>query len=175
MADDAPAADPDAAGAEDGGAKPPGKLGGLLKVGGLVLTVMLVEAGVLWVLLAPAEAAAVEDLPAAESEDLAEVAVDEFSTTNARAIPGRLVHLTFSLTAVVPAGRTADFEAAVTEKHSARVRQAVLEVARAAGSDDLDDPRLAAFKRDLADAVNIVLREDLVREVAVAQFKALEQ
>ena len=169
MADDAPAADADEA------AKPPGKLAGAAKVAGLVLTVMLVEAGALWVVLAPAEAAAVEDLPAAAVEDVAEVAVDEFSTTNARAVPGRLVHLTFTLTAVVPADRTADFERAVSTEHSARVREAVLEVARAAGSDDLDDPRLAAFKRDLADAVNTVLREDLVREMAVSQFKAMEQ
>ena len=167
MADDAPAADE----AE----KPAGKAAGMVKVAGLVLTVMLVEAGVLWVVLAPAEAAAVEDLPAAEIEDVAEVAVDEFSTTNARAVPGRLTHLTFTLTAVVPADRTADFETAVGVEHSARVREAVLEVARAAGSDDLDDPRLAAFKRDLADAVNTVLREDLVREMAVSRFKAMEQ
>ena len=171
MADDAPPAD---TGADDAG-KVPGKFGGLAKVGGLVLTVMLVEAGVLWVLLAPAEAAAVEDLPAAVVEDVAEVALDEFSTTNARAVPGRLVHLTFSLTAVVAADRAADFGTETTEKHAARVREAVLEVARAAGSEDLDDPRLAAFKRDLADAVNTVLREDLVREMAVSQFKALEQ
>ena len=170
MPDAAPAAD-----TPEGAAKPPGKLGGPLKVGGAILTVMLVEAGVLWVLLAPAEAAAVEELPAVEVEDLAEVPVDEFSTTNARAVPGRLVHLTFTLTAVVPAGRAGEFEAAVTADRSARVRAAVLEVARAAGSDDLDDPRLAAFKRNLADAVNTVLREDLVREMAVSQFKALEQ
>ena len=175
MADDpAPAADPKAD-ADAGGAKPPGKFGGVAKLGGLILTVMLVEAGVLWVLLAPAEAAAVEALPEAEAEELAEVAVDEFATTNARAVPGRLVHLTFTLTAVVPADRTADFERAVTTDHSARVREAVLETARAAGSEDLDDPRLRNFKRDLADAVNTVLREDLVRELAVSQFKALEQ
>ena len=175
MAEDAPAAAAKADPKADAPAKPPGKLGGAAKVGGLVLTVMLIEAGVLWVLLAPAEVAAVEQLPESETEDLAEVSVDEFSTTNARAVPGRLVHLTFTLTAVVPADRTADFERAVGTEHSARVREAVLEVARAAGSEDLDDPRLTDFKRDLADAVNTVLREDLVRELAVSQFKALEQ
>ncbi len=74
--------------------KAPNKLGGPAKLAGLVLTVMLIEAGVLYVLLAPAEAVAVEQLPDAATEELAEVEVDSFSTTNARAIPGRLVHLT---------------------------------------------------------------------------------
>ena len=171
----APAANPDAP-ADGGDAKPSGgKLAGPAKLAGLVLTVMLVEAGVLYVLLAPAEAAAVEALPAAETEEVAEVAVDSFSTTNARAVPGRLVHLTFRLTAVVPAGRAAEVAEAVGGPYQARVRQAVLEVARAADSAALDDPRLRSFKRELADAVNTVLREDVVRTAVLSEFKALEQ
>lgn len=150
-------------------------LGGPAKLAGLMLTVMLVEAGVLYVLLAPEEAVAVEELPDADAEELAEVEVDSFSTTNARAIPGRLVHLTFRLTAVVPQARAGTVRDAVGGTFKARIRQAVLEVARAADSEDLDDPRLRGFKSDLADAVNTVMREDVVRTAVVSEFKALEQ
>ncbi|MFH5803814.1 hypothetical protein [Alienimonas sp. DA493] len=155
--------------------KAPGKLGGAAKIAGLVLTVMLVEAGVLYVLLAPEEVVAEEQLPDAATEELAEVAVDAFTTTNARAIPGRLVHLTFRLTAVVPAHRAEEIKESVGGAFQARIRQSVLEVARAATSDDLDDPRLRGFKGDLADAMNTVLREDVVRTAVVSEFKALEQ
>jgi len=168
---DAPADAP----SEDAPKKSGGKLGGPAKIAGLVLTVMLIEAGVLYVLLAPAEAVAVEELPDAKSEELAEVEVDAFSTTNARAIPGRLVHLTFRLTAVVPQERADTMQDSVSGAYKARIRQAVLEVARAADSDDLDDPRLRGFKTDLADAVNTVMREDVVRTAVVSEFKALEQ
>ncbi|NNJ27658.1 hypothetical protein [Alienimonas chondri] len=164
-----PEADADAA------KKPPSKLGGVAKIAGLVLTVMLVEAGVLYVLLAPTEAVATEELPDANTEELAEVEIDTFSTTNARAIPGRLVHLTFRLTAIVPSDRSGDVGESVSGSFKARIRQAVMEVARAATSDDLDDPRLRGFKGDLADAVNTVLREDVVRTAVVSEFKALEQ
>ena len=172
---DAPADPPSDDAADDAAKKPARKLGGPAKLAGLVLTVMLVEAGVLYVLLAPAEAVAVEQLPDAATEKLAEVEVDAFSTTNARAIPGRLVHLTFRLTAVVPAARVDEVGDSVTGTYKARIRQAVLEVARAAASDDLDDPRLRGFKSNLADAVNTVLREDVVRTAVVSEFKALEQ
>ena len=174
---DAPADKPtpdDADAPKKGGGKG-GKLGGPAKLAGLILTVMLVEAGVLYVLLAPAEAVAVEELPAADREPLAEVAIDSFSTTNARAIPGRLTHLTFRLTVVVPETRAVEVETSVGGPYQARVRQAVLETARAADADHLDDPRLREFKRTLADAVNVVLGEDLVRTAVVSEFKALEQ
>ncbi|MEM9702107.1 MAG: flagellar basal body-associated FliL family protein [Planctomycetota bacterium] len=170
MADD-PEADAD----ESGEKKPKRKFGGPAKIAGLVLTVMLVEAGVLYVLLAPAEAVAVEDLPDSKTEELAEVEIDAFTTTNARAIVGRTVHLTFELTIVVPKERVDDVGESVTGSFKARIRQAVLEVARAANSDDLDDPRLRGFKTDLANAVNTVLKEDVVRNAVVSEFKALEQ
>ena len=161
--------------APDGEKKAGGKLGGPAKIAGLVLTVMLVEAGVLYVLLAPAEAAAVEELPSWETEEVAEVPLEPFATTNARAVPGRLTHLSFTLTAVVPASRSAEFAEAAEGGHQARLRQAVLEVARAADADALDDPRLTDFKRSLTDAMNVALREDLVRGAVVSEFKALEQ
>ena len=151
--------------------------GGAVKVAGLVLGVMLAEAAVLYFVLAPAGTAAADVLPGEERRDadVAEVAVGDFSTTNAKAVPGSLVHLTFKLTALVPEDRVADFTRAIEEQHPARVRQAANEVARAAEIAELDDPRLTALKSRLRAAVNTVIGESLVREFVVAEFKALEQ
>ena len=155
----------------------PGRGGGVLKVAGLVLGVMLAEAAVLYFVLAPADTAAADVLPGEERRDanVTEVAVGDFSTTNAKAVPGSLVHLTFKLTALVPEDRVADFTRAIEEQHPARVKQAANEVARAAEIADLDDPRLTALKARLRASVNTVIGESLVREFVVSEFKALEQ
>ena len=110
-----------------------------------------------------------------EGIESVEVAIDSFSTTNSRAAPGSVIHLTFKLTAVVPARQQLDFEHAANQQHNARVRQAVLKVARSAGLEDLNDPSLATVKRQLREEINKVLHKSYVSEVVISDFKTMEQ
>lgn len=110
-----------------------------------------------------------------EGSDAVEVAIDSFSTTNSRAAPGSVIHLTFKLTAVVAAGQDMAFEHAANQHHNARVRQAVLKVARSASLEDLNDPNLTTIKRQLREEINKVLRKSYVTEVVISDFKTMEQ
>jgi flagellar basal body-associated protein FliL len=151
----------------------------------LLLVVSAAMAGAfLWLL--PAGASEHVDDAAAGGEDpdhgttsdgpeTVEVLVDSFSTTNSRAAPGSVIHLTFKLTAVVPSGQDVSFEHAANQHHNARVRQAVLKVARSASLEDLNDPNLTTVKRQLREEINKVLRKSYVTEVVISDFKTIEQ
>src|SRR5690606_19474065 len=101
-----------------------------------------------FLLLLPGTSSATGDVDFGSDEgaDAVEVVIDSFSTTNSRAAPGSVIHLTFKLTAVVPRGQEMSFEHAANQQSNARVRQAVLKVARSAGLDDLNDPKLTTMK-----------------------------
>lgn len=73
-----------------------------LFLGVLLLVVSAGMAGTLLVLLNGDEAHEDElALTTEEGSDAVEVAIDSFSTTNSRAAPGSVIHVTFKLTAVV--------------------------------------------------------------------------
>ncbi|HEX6984464.1 MAG TPA: flagellar basal body-associated FliL family protein [Planctomycetaceae bacterium] len=109
-----------------------------------------------------------------EGPDSVEVLIDTFSTTNSRAAPGTVVHVTFKLTGVVPAGQEVAFEHAANQHHNTRVRQAVEKVARSASLDDLTDPNLTTVKRQLREEINKVLRKSYLTEVVISDFKTIE-
>jgi hypothetical protein len=144
--------------------------------GVLLLVVSLGMAGTFLVLLkgddTPTDGV---ELPAEEGSDAVEVTIDSFSTTNGRAAPGSVIHLTFKLTAVVGRGQDVAFEAAANQHHSARVRQAVLKVARSASLEDLNDPNLTTVKRQLREEINKVLRKSYITEIVISDFKTMEQ
>jgi len=147
-----------------------------LFLGVLLLVVSAGMAGTFLVLLADDETPPDElALAAEEGTDAVEVAIDSFSTTNSRAAPGSVIHLTFKLTAVVAAGQDIAFENAANQHHNARVRQAVLKVARSASLEDLNDPNLTTIKRQLREEINKVLRKSYVSEVVISDFKTMEQ
>ena len=156
----------------------PGLLGKPAVLGGLMLAVMLIEFGVLYFLLPGAAtdpAAAAEVAAAEEASDAVEVNIDSFSTTNGRAAPGSVVHISFKLVALVAAGEGAAFDAAANTDHKARVRQAVYQVARSASLDDLNDPGLTTIRRKLREHINKVLRKSYLTEVVISDFKTMEQ
>jgi flagellar basal body-associated protein FliL len=147
-----------------------------LFLGVLLLVVSSGMAGTFLVLLNDGETPPDElALTADEESNAVEVTVDSFSTTNSRAAPGSVIHLTFKLTAVVAAGQDIAFENAANQHHNARVRQAVLKVARSASLEDLNDPNLTTIKRQLREEINKVLRKSYVNEVVISDFKTMEQ
>ena len=72
-------------------------------------------------------------------------------------------------------GQDVAFETAANQHHNARVRQAVLKVARSASLEDLNDPNLTTIKRQLREEINKVLRKSYVTEVVISDFKTMEQ
>jgi flagellar basal body-associated protein FliL len=170
--------------------KKTGLLGKPLVLGVLLLVVMAAEAGVFLLLLpAPAHTESAEEEhgdghgggghgghgASDEGHDTVEVIVDTFSTTNSKAAPGATVHLTFKLTAVVPSGQDVAFEHAANQAHKAQVRDSVIRVARSARLEDLSDPALTTLKRQLREEINKVLKKSYVSEVAISEFKVMEQ
>ncbi len=115
------------------------------------------------------------EMAANEGHDAVEVTIDSFSTTNGRAAPGGVIHVSFKLTAVVASGQEIEFERAANEHHNGRVRQAVVKVARSASLDDLNDPNLTTVKRQLREEINKVLRKSYITEIVISDFKTMEQ
>jgi flagellar basal body-associated protein FliL len=156
-----------------------GLLGKPVFLGVILMVVMAAEAGVLLLFLPgpTADAQSEDGHSAADPEEpqAVEVMVDTFSTTNARAAPGTVIHVNFKLTAVVPSGQQMAFDHAANQEHNARVRQAVLKVCRNASLDDLNDPSLTSIRRQLREEINKVLRKSYVTEVVISDYKTMEQ
>lgn len=173
--------------------KKTGLLGKPLVLGVLLLVVMAAEAGVFLLLLpSPAQTESAEEehgdghggghgghgghtTASDEGHDTVEVIVDNFSTTNSKAAPGATVHLAFKLTAIVPNGQDVAFEHAANQTHKAQVRDSVIRVVRSARLEDLNDPALTTLKRQLREEINKVLKKSYVSEVAISEFKVMEQ
>lgn len=164
--------------------------GGAVKIAIAVTLAMLAEAGVFYFLgLTPnktpstansengteTSAAVDESASDAEEEDLVEVEIDSFNVTNGKAVPDSSVHVTFELVALVSARNRDEFDEAANKDHKARVRQAVVKVARSSGKEDLDDPNLMNMKRGMREQINKVLRTSYVVDVVIADFKTMEQ
>lgn len=155
-----------------------------LQIAALLAVVMLAEAGVMYFLIpAPANADAGTDagaeLAGDESAGLAvesvEVEIGSFSVTNSRATDGSIWHIGFNLYAVVPRAKQQEFIHAANDVHKARVRQAVVQVARSSNLDDLSDPGLNTIKRLLKEVINKVLQKSYITEVVISEFKTIEQ
>jgi flagellar basal body-associated protein FliL len=123
---------------------------------------------------APAEAAEPEAAVEAQPE-LVEVPIDTFNTSNRSAAAGSVIHVRFNLVATVPRGHEVALDDAVTRTMPARIRQAVMEVARSSSLDDLKDPELSVLKRKVKEEINKVLRKSLVSEVIISEFRTMEQ
>ena len=152
---------------------------------GLVVFVMIAEAAIFYVLgigdhssAQPGTSKDVQTNEAADGdvhEDSIEVEVDSFNVTNTRSAADAIVHVSFKLVAVVAKGQEVEFDQAANKTHKARVRQAVIEVARSATMEDLADPNLTTFKRLIQEKINKSLRRSYVVEVIVSEFRTIEQ
>lgn len=152
----------------------------MIKVGGLLLLVIVLQVGLSYWLLTPDQPKEVtEETLSKESENLqvttSEVKVNDFSVTNNIAEPGATIHVTFNLVALVEQGAASDFEAKVKEQNKARVKQAVIEVVRKSSLTDLNDPQLGTMKRMMKEAINKVLKKSYVIETVISEYRTMTQ
>ena len=152
----------------------------LLKVGGLLLIVIVLQVGISYWLLSPDQPEEVaEETISKDSENLqvntAEVSIDNFSVTNNIAEPGATIHVTFNLVALVEQGAASDFEAMVKENNKARVKQAVIEVVRKSSLTDLNDAQLSTMKRMMKEAINKVLKKSYIIETVISEYRTMTQ
>lgn len=154
-----------------------------LKILALLLTVMAVEGAGIYLLI-PSPSTTASDEKPAEPEETAKTGVAHtvevpiepvVNVTNSLAAPGSIIHVTFKLVAVVPRDQQLSFEDAANVEHNARVRQAIVKVARSANMDDLSDPELSTLKRLIREEMNKVLRKSYVNEIVISDFKTMEQ
>ena len=59
--------------------------------------------------------------------------------------------------------------------YKARIKQAVVKVVRRSSIEDLRDPQLDLFKRNLKTEINNVLPERYVQEIIVADIRTMQQ
>lgn len=150
-----------------------------LQIAALLAVVMLAEAGVMYFLIPPPATASAETELSGDDGALAvesvEVEIGSFSVTNSRATDGSIWHISFNLYAVVPRTKQQEFDQAANNFHKARVRQAVVQVARSSNLEDLSDPGLNTIKRLLKEVINKVLQKSYITEVVISEFKTIEQ
>ncbi|EDL56795.1 hypothetical protein [Gimesia maris] len=176
-----PGVDTEAVASTEEGAPQAQSKGKLLKIGGLLLLVIILQIGIsYWLLTPPAQPAELaEDSLSKGSENLqvttAEVPVDNFSVTNNIAEPGATIHVTFNLVALVEQGAAADFDSMVKEQNKARVKQAVIEVVRKSNLSDLNDPQLSTVKRMMKESINKVLKKSYVIETVISEYRTMTQ
>lgn len=107
--------------------------------------------------------------------DTVEVEIDRFNASNSLAAPGSVIHVRFNLVATVAEGQETIFAELVSKSKQARVRQAVISVARSASLEDLQDPELNIFKRQIKEEINKVLHKSYVNDVIISSFQTMEQ
>ena len=149
----------------------------MLKLIIVAVVSILGSAGATYFLVKPAasaetEAAAIEEEP---ELDLVEVPIDTFNVSNRVAAPGAVIHIRFKLVAGIPKGQDINFDEAINKTMPARIREAVVGVARSCGMDDIQDPELNVVKRQIKEKINKVLRQSMVTEIFVSDFRTMEQ
>jgi flagellar basal body-associated protein FliL len=157
-----------------------------LKIGLIVLVVMAIQAVAAFLLLpkgqaTPAAGQAAEAGHATEeskttekADNLVEAEIGAFSVSleeNA----GILWNVSFKLFAAVSPDAKNEFADAVGERFKARIKQAVVKVVRRSSIEDLRDPQLDLFKRNLKTEINNVLPERYVQEIIVADIRTMQQ
>lgn len=142
----------------------------------IVLITMVVSVGGTYFVIggsAASEDSASKD--ESDEPDSIEVEIDTFSISNSLAAPGSVIHVSFKLVATVASGQETMFGDLVSKGKQARVRQAVIKVARSASLEDLQDPELNVFKRQIKEEINKVLQKSYVNDVIISTFRTMEQ
>ncbi len=165
--------DDDVAGGDE-----PSKGGGFVKIAVFVVVLMGIEAVVLMFVLpsAPAEQSTETEVAEAETieNETVEVSVGKFAPTNSRAAPGTVIHLQFTLVALVSPDNEVRFDEAVNKRYKHQVREKVIKVARSSSLDDLSDPNLSTIKRLVKEEINKLLRKSYISEIVISDFKRTE-
>ena len=157
-----------------------------LKIGLIVLVVMAIQAVAAFLLLPKGQATPAagqaaeaghvteESKTTEKADNLVEAEIGAFSVSleeNA----GILWNVSFKLYAAVSPEAKNEFADAVGERFKARIKQAVVKVVRRSSIEDLRDPQLDLFKRNLKTEINNVLPERYVQEIIVADIRTMQQ
>jgi flagellar basal body-associated protein FliL len=156
-----------------------------LKIAVIVLVVMALQAVAAALLLprgqttpASGQAAeaghATEESHAEKAENLVESEIGAFSVS-LEENSGILWNVSFKLFAAVSPDAKTEFGDAVGERYKARIKQAVVKVVRRSSIEDLRDPQLDLFKRNLKTEINNVLPERYVQEIIVSDIRTMQQ
>ncbi len=153
-----------------------------LKILALLAVVMVGEAGAMYLFVPGAEVRSGEDAAVGEGHVEPEAAINivegeigQFNVTNSVADPASTIHISFTLSAIIPTAKAEEFKTAAGTLHKGRIRQAVLTVARSAGLDELNDASLSAMKRLLREEIRKVLNSSYISEVVISDFKTMRQ
>ncbi len=146
-----------------------------IKILGLLLVVMVVEAvGIYFVLPPPAGTTGPEKLPTDVPEHVVEVRIDDFKCANTQANPGGPIYVTFDLVVTVPTKQEENFRRAATVVHKFRLQQAVDGIIRSSSLDHLGDAELSVIKRKILNEIQKLLSVSYVNEVIISNFSLVE-
>jgi len=159
--------------------------GNRLKIALILLAVMAVQAVATALLLPKSQATpasgqaaeaghAKEETHAEKEENLVEAEIGSFSVS-LEENNGILWNVSFKLFAGIASSAKTEFADAVGERFKARIKQAVVKVVRRSSIEDLRDPQLDLFKRNLKTEINNVLPERYVQEMIVADIRTMQQ
>jgi flagellar basal body-associated protein FliL len=182
---EAPAAKTDAPAAE--AAAPKKKLLGSkkVKIAIIVVVVMALQAVAAALLLPKGQATAAagqsaegghggEEQKSEKADNLVEGEIGSFSVS-LEENSGILWNISFKLYATVAKEAKSEFEDLVGERYKARIKQAVVKIVRRSSIEDLRDPQLDLFKRNLKTEINNVLPERYIQEIIVFDIRTMQQ
>ncbi len=156
-----------------------------LKIGLIVLVVMAIQAVAAFLLLPKGQATPAagqaaeaghgtdESKTTDKADNLVEAEIGAFSVS-LEENSGILWNVSFKLYAAVSPDAKNEFADAVGERFKARIKQAVVKVVRRSSIEDLRDPQLDLFKRNLKTEINNVLPERYVQEIIVADIRTMQ-
>jgi flagellar basal body-associated protein FliL len=121
-----------------------------------------------------AEAGHGEEAHAEKADNLVEAEIGSFSVS-LEENGGILWNISFKLYATVAKEAKSEFEDLVGERFKARIKQAVVKIVRRSSIEDLRDPQLDLFKRNLKTEINNVLPERYIQEIIVFDIRTMQQ
>jgi len=162
----------------------------LIVVGVIVLIVLAQLAVVYFFLLAPGgsqtketpeKKAEVEHQTEGSSEvdsavgSLVEVNIGtDFNCTNGKAHEGSVIHVNFKVVALVNSKDEVQFKDSI-KAADARIKEAVMMVARQADTEALNDPYLGSMKRLIREQINKILRKSYIRDIVISEYSLIER
>ncbi|MCA9093118.1 MAG: hypothetical protein KDA68_06500 [Planctomycetaceae bacterium] len=164
-------------------AKPKSGKKKLIVIAVIVLIVLAQLAVVYYFLLAPSgkteEKKPETELIATAGEsalgDLVEVNIGtDFNCTNGKAHEGAVIHVNFKVVALVNKNEEVNFKDAV-KAADARIKEAVMIVARQADTEALNDPNLGSIKRLIREQINKILKKSYIREIVISEYSLIER
>jgi flagellar basal body-associated protein FliL len=105
--------------------------------------------------------------------EVVEVPVGKFNPTLSYGVG--IVHVSFTLTAIVATDNRLPVLDALRDTHAARIRSAVDEAIRSSTLEDLADPKLYVVKRKIREEINHVLQKKYVIKVVLDQVRVMYQ